>query len=88
LTAAGETSWHGYARYVVDAALQRGLPLRTSLERIVPVPSSAFPSPARRPHNSRLSTHKLRRALGIDLPELAGRCTRHARQPCFRSPTP
>lgn len=68
LTAAGETSWHGYACYVVDAALRRGLPLRTSLERIVPVPSSEFPSPARRPHNSRLSTHKLRRALGIDLP--------------------
>jgi dTDP-4-dehydrorhamnose reductase len=69
LAAAGETSWHGYARYVVDAALQRGVPLRTSLERIVPVPSTAFPSPARRPHNSRLSTHKLRRALGIDLPD-------------------
>jgi dTDP-4-dehydrorhamnose reductase len=68
LTAAGETSWHGYARYVVDAARRRGMPLRTSLERIVPVPSSEFPSPARRPHNSRLSTHKLRRALGIDLP--------------------
>ncbi|WP_055048473.1 dTDP-4-dehydrorhamnose reductase [Devosia sp. A16] len=69
LSAAGETSWHGYARYVVDAALQHGLPLRTSLERIVPVPSAEFPSPARRPHNSRLSTYKLRRALGIDLPD-------------------
>lgn len=69
LTAAGETSWHGYARYVVDAARRRGIPLRTSLERIVPVPSSEFPSPARRPHNSRLSTHKLRGALGIDLPD-------------------
>lgn len=69
LTAAGETSWHGYACYVVEAALRRGLPLRTSLERIVPVPSSEFPSPARRPHNSRLSTHKLRRALDIDLPD-------------------
>lgn len=69
LAASGETSWNGYARYVVGEALRRGTALRTTVERIAPVPSSAFPSPARRPRNSRLSTYKLRSALGIDLPD-------------------
>lgn len=69
LTAMGETSWNGYAQYVIGEALKRGATLRASAERVLPVPSSAFPSPARRPHNSRLSTHKLRSALAIDLPD-------------------
>lgn len=69
LTAAGETSWHGYASYVIGEALKRGVTLKVAPERVLPVPSTAFPSPARRPHNSRLSTHKLRNALGIDLPD-------------------
>jgi dTDP-4-dehydrorhamnose reductase len=69
LAAAGETSWHGYASYVVGEALKRGATLRVAMDRVLPVPSSAFPSPARRPHNSRLSTYKLRSALGIDLPD-------------------
>jgi len=69
LAAAGETSWHGYASYVIGEALKRGVTFKVAPERVLPVPSTAFPSPARRPHNSRLSTHKLRSALGIDLPD-------------------
>lgn len=69
LTAAGQTSWNGYARFVIGEALRRGLTLRAAPERVLPVPTSAFPTPARRPHNSRLSTHKLRAALGIELPD-------------------
>jgi dTDP-4-dehydrorhamnose reductase len=68
LAAAGETSWNGYARYVIGKAIARGVPLRTTPEKVLPVPSSAFPTPARRPLNSRLSTVKLREALGIELP--------------------
>ncbi|RYE46244.1 MAG: dTDP-4-dehydrorhamnose reductase [Hyphomicrobiales bacterium] len=69
LTAAGETSWHGYASYVIGEAKRRGVPLRVVPERVLPVLSTALPSPARRPHSSRLSTHKLRNSLGIDLPD-------------------
>lgn len=68
LSAAGETSWNGYARFIIGEALKRGTVLKATPERVLPVPSSAFPSPARRPHNSRLATHKLRSALGIELP--------------------
>jgi len=69
LTAAGETSWNGYARFIIEAAQRRGARLKVTPEKVHPVPSNAFPSPARRPKNSRLSTHKLRSALGHDLPD-------------------
>ncbi|MBN9307625.1 MAG: dTDP-4-dehydrorhamnose reductase [Devosia sp. 67-54] len=69
LAAAGETSWHGLACFVVDEALRRGATLTTAPERIVAIPTSQYPTPARRPANSRLDTSKLRTALGISLPD-------------------
>lgn len=68
LVAKGETSWHGYAKYVVAHALNAGLELKVQLENIEPVPTSAFPTPATRPHNSRLNTQKLEQAFGSILP--------------------
>jgi dTDP-4-dehydrorhamnose reductase len=65
--AAGETSWHGYARQVIDFARAAGQPLR--VQEIAAVPSSAFATAARRPHNSRLDTRKLREAFGLTLPD-------------------
>jgi len=69
LAARGETSWHGYASYVIGEARRRGAVLKLTSDRVLPVPSATFPSPARRPRNSRLSTLKLRNALDIDLPD-------------------
>jgi len=69
LTASGETSWHGYASYVIGETLRRGVPLKTTPQRVLAVPSTAFPSPARRPRNSRLATLKLRSALDAELPD-------------------
>ncbi len=66
--AAGETTWHGYARHVIDHARRAGRPLKATPEAIEPVPGSAFPTPARRPANSRLDTSKLRAAFGVALP--------------------
>jgi dTDP-4-dehydrorhamnose reductase len=66
--AAGHTSWHAYARFVIEWARARGRPVKVAPDAIEPVPSSAFPSPARRPHNSRLSTERLRHAFGLVLP--------------------
>ncbi len=68
LVAQGETSWHGYAQFVLETARARGIELAVSAENIKPVPTSAFPTPARRPSNSRLSTEKLRTAFGLHLP--------------------
>ena len=66
--AAGETSWHGYARHVIEFARAAGQPIRVAPEAVVAVPTSAFPTPAKRPGNSRLNTRKLRDAFGLALP--------------------
>ena len=65
--AQGETSWHGYARHVIETARAAGEAIRVAPDAIVPVPSSAFPTPARRPGNSRLNTHKLVQTFGLTL---------------------
>lgn len=66
--AAGETSWHGYARFIVDHASKSGLDLKASPATVDPVPTTAFPTPAMRPHNSRLNTAKLQASFGLQLP--------------------
>jgi dTDP-4-dehydrorhamnose reductase len=68
LVAAGETSWHGYASYVLDFAQRAGVKLKVTPDGIVPVPTSAFQTPAKRPHNSRLNTEKLQSTFGLCLP--------------------
>ena len=69
LTPAGETSWHAYARFVIEQARRAGRPLRVSADQIEAIPTSAYPTPARRPLNSRLDTSKLRTAFGLHLPD-------------------
>ena len=66
--AGGETSWHGYARHVIEFARALGQPIKVAAEAIEPVPTSAFPTPAKRPNNSRMNTHKLRSTFGFALP--------------------
>ena len=68
LVAAGEASWHGFARFVIAQAQRQGVPLRARPEAIEAIPTSAWPTPAQRPHNSRLDTGKLRQAFGLCLP--------------------
>jgi len=72
LAAGGETTWHGYACHVIEAARARGVPLKVSAEAILPIATHAFPTPARRPANSRLDTHKLQQAFGLTLPAWQG----------------
>ncbi|GFO75787.1 dTDP-4-dehydrorhamnose reductase [Bathymodiolus platifrons methanotrophic gill symbiont] len=69
LVAAGETSWHGYASFVIDYAQKMGQNLNTVVEAISPVPTSAFPTPAKRPNNSRLNTSKLQTNFALTLPK-------------------
>lgn len=66
--ASGETNWHGYARHVIEFARTAGHPVQVSTDAIEPVPTSAFPTPAKRPHNSRMNTSKLQQAFGLTLP--------------------
>jgi dTDP-4-dehydrorhamnose reductase len=65
LAAAGQTSWHGYASHVLAQARQIRPELPLKVSDIAPVPTSAFPTPAQRPLNSRLDTRKLQQAFGL-----------------------
>ncbi|HSW17100.1 MAG TPA: dTDP-4-dehydrorhamnose reductase [Ramlibacter sp.] len=69
LAAAGETTWHGYASHVVEHARRAGVELKTAPGAIDRVATSAFPTPARRPGNSRLDTARLRADFGLRLPD-------------------
>lgn len=69
LVAGGETTWCDYARLVVSEALAAGKPFKLSPDAIRPVSSSEYPTPAKRPANSRLDTSKLRGTFGLELPD-------------------
>ncbi len=69
LAAAGETTWNGYARFVLDSVRALKPELTLKAQEVAPVPTSAFPTPARRPLNSRLNTAHLRSTFGLSLPE-------------------
>lgn len=66
--AAGETTWHAYAQYVIDFARAAGLPIKVAADAVHPVPTSSFPTPAKRPLNSRMNTTKLRDTFQLNLP--------------------
>lgn len=68
LAAAGETSWYGYAQWVVDLAKRSPLGAAIRAKAIDRVPTGEFPTPARRPLNSRLATDRLRAAFNLVLP--------------------
>ncbi len=69
LVASGETTWHGFASFVIDTAHRQGINLNTTVDAISPIPTSAFPTAAKRPANSKLNTHKLQTHFSITLPE-------------------
>jgi dTDP-4-dehydrorhamnose reductase len=64
----GETSWHGYACEVLEWARSHGLPVRVPRDGLVAVPSSAYPTAATRPLNSRLATERLQQTFGLTMP--------------------
>jgi dTDP-4-dehydrorhamnose reductase len=68
LAAAGETSWHGYAQYLIGQAGKLGFPLSLTPNTVHGIPTEAYPLPAKRPANSRLNCNKLQRDFGITLP--------------------
>lgn len=66
--ASGETSWYDYARYVLSQAQALGHILKAGPEQVAPTLTSSYPTPAKRPLNSRLNTRKLQAAFDLTLP--------------------
>ena len=69
LAASGFTNWCEYARFVIGWAQAHGKALRATPISVRPVSSAEYPSPAKRPLNSRLSTSRLCAAARICLPD-------------------
>lgn len=66
--AGGETNWCDYARYVIGAAIKAGRPIKVQPEAIKPIATADYPTPAKRPTNSRLDASKFRNTFGLELP--------------------
>jgi dTDP-4-dehydrorhamnose reductase len=69
LAASGETTWCRYARFVLERAELTGVDLKVSPTLVGAIGTEAYPTPAKRPCNSRLNTHKLRKAFALSLPD-------------------
>jgi dTDP-4-dehydrorhamnose reductase len=67
LTAAGETTWHGFAEAIFEDALAAGLLARAP--RVLPIATAEYPTPAKRPAYSRLDISKLQRDFALVLPQ-------------------
>jgi len=78
LAAAGEVSWHVYASHVIDFA--KGLGEELAVTTVNPIETTAYPTPARRPLNSRLDTQKLRDNFSLHLPDWQSGVTRMLRE--------
>jgi len=66
LTNAGETTWFGFAKALLaDQCEFNG----TAAPNLIPIETSEFPRPARRPANSRLSCQRLEDAFGVRMPD-------------------
>jgi len=60
----GDTSWAGFASAIFERAAAECLPAA----RVVPIATADYPTPARRPANSRLDCNKLHKVYGICQP--------------------
>lgn len=68
VTAAGETSWYDYARFVIQEALDAGKTLKAGPDAVAPLSTAEYPTPAKRPANSRLDTTHFRTTFNLRLP--------------------
>ena len=62
---AGSTNWHGFAQAIFAEAARHGRPAPT----VTAIATAEYPTPAKRPANSRLDCTKLRAVFGVALPE-------------------
>lgn len=68
LAAGGQTTWFDYANHVLSHAKQAQYAIKIVASSVVPVPTSAFQTAAKRPLNSRLDTNKIQSTFGLTLP--------------------
>jgi dTDP-4-dehydrorhamnose reductase len=65
LTNSGETSWFGFAKAILEH--KRIIHPEIELAELIPVPSTEYPTPAKRPMNSRLHLSKFEKNFGTEI---------------------
>jgi len=65
----GRTSWYDYGKFAIEFAHQTGAKPKLPANKLIPIPSSAYPTPAARPINSVLDNTKLEQSFGIQHPD-------------------
>lgn len=68
LTASGQTSWHGFARYIVQQMIAYGLQPQVQPDKVLPIAAADYPTPATRPTYSHLDCSRLQQQLDLHLP--------------------
>jgi dTDP-4-dehydrorhamnose reductase len=68
VTGSGATSWYDYARFVIAEATAAGKALKVGADAVKPLTTADYPTPARRPANSRLDTRHFSSTFGLRLP--------------------
>ncbi|MCL1961529.1 MAG: sugar nucleotide-binding protein, partial [Desulfovibrionaceae bacterium] len=69
LAAQGAASWFEYANTIFEYVRQARHDIALAVKEVAPIPASAYPAPARRPHNSLLDTSRLQSVFGVHLPD-------------------
>jgi dTDP-4-dehydrorhamnose reductase len=64
----GETNWYQYAFFITDEAIRLGLKTTMTSQDIKSIPTDAYPTPARRPVNSKLNTTKIKNTFMLEFP--------------------
>ncbi|CAB3678358.1 dTDP-4-dehydrorhamnose reductase [Achromobacter deleyi] len=76
LTASGVVSWCEFARYIVNQATAQGIALTLTANQVHAIPAADYPTPAKRPQNSRLDNSKLSSALRLQMPHWTAHASR------------
>lgn len=83
LTPKGSTSFHAYAQFLLSLAALKGIPLKATAERVLPVGSKDYASTAQRPLNSQLDSSTLEAVFDFELPPWQWHVRRYLDQVAF-----
>jgi dTDP-4-dehydrorhamnose reductase len=69
LSAAGKTSWHGFASEIIAQYQEHQVEQKLVVKNISPISTSEYPTPALRPANSLLDNSRIVADFGVQLPD-------------------